>query len=183
MSTETIALCGDFQVSISLDSLRKRLQFFLALAGGRLGNLAVVLGVDHQHGALQFGADLFEVGADLVAVAGVVHHDEQHGLLAELFVLGVALAPFLDAELQIIGVLLGDDRRSCCSCELGAAGRVGQHRMLDHVLCDGLDQRIVAHGLHEDRAVVVARRGGHVHLQCQPQVLLQQPVMNVLDAT
>ena len=67
--------------------------------------------------------------------------------------------------------------------ELGAAGRVRQHRMLHHVLCDGFDQRIVADGLHEDRAVVVARRGGHVHLQRQPQVFLQHAVVNVLDAT
>ena len=54
--------------------------------------------------------------------------------------------------------------------------------MLDDVLVNGLDQRIVADGLDEDRAVVVPRRGRHVHLERQAQVLLQHPVMNVLDA-
>jgi hypothetical protein len=66
--------------------------------------------------------------------------------------------------------------------ELGAAGRIRQHRMLDDVLGNRLDQRIVAHGLHENRAVVVARRGRHVDLERQPQVFLQQLVMNVLNA-
>ena len=45
--------------------LAQQLQFFLALARCRLGNLAVVLGVDHQHRALQFGADLFEIACPL----------------------------------------------------------------------------------------------------------------------
>ena len=69
-----------------------------------------------------------------------------------------------------------------CSVELGAAGGIGQHRMLDHVLSDRLDQRVVADRLHEDRAVVVARRRRHVHLQRQAAVLLQHPVVDVLDA-
>ena len=153
-------------MSIALDCFAQQLQLLLVLAGGRLGNFAVGLGVDDQHGALQLGADLFQVRADLVAVAGVVHHDEQHGLLAELFVLGVALAPFLDAELQIVGVFLGDER-ACVLVQLGAAGRIRQHRVLHHVLGDRLDQRIVADGLHEDRAVVVPRRGGHVDLDAK----------------
>ncbi len=97
-------------MSISFDCLRSSLQFLLALAGCGLGNLAVVLGVDDQHGALQLGADLLQIRAHLVAVAGVVHHHEQHGFLAELLVFGVALAPFLDAELEVVGVFLGEDR-------------------------------------------------------------------------
>ena len=99
--------------------------------------------MDDEHRALQFGADLLQVRADLVAVAGVVHHDEQHGFLAERLVFGVALAPFLDAELQVVGVFLGEDR-ALVLVQLGAAGGVGQHRMLDDVLVDGLDQRVVA---------------------------------------
>ena len=53
--------------------------------------------------------------------------------------------------------------------------------MLDDVLVDRLDQRIVGDGLHEDRAVVVPRRGGDVHLEREPAILLQHPVMDVLD--
>ena len=124
ISTETMALKGDFQVSISFDCLRSSLQLFLALAGRRLGNLAVLLGVDDQHGALQFGANLLQVCAHLVAVAGVVHHHEQDGLLAERLVLGVALAPFLDAQLQVVGVLLGEER----AFVLRAAWRGWPHR-------------------------------------------------------
>jgi hypothetical protein len=37
--------------------------------------------VNDEHAVLQFGANFLEVFADLVAVARVVHHDEQHGLL------------------------------------------------------------------------------------------------------
>ena len=38
-----------------------------------------------------------EVGADVVAIARVVHHDEENRLLTERQVLSVALAPLLDA--------------------------------------------------------------------------------------
>ena len=67
----------------------------------------------------------------------------------------VALAPLLDAELQVIVVFLGEDR-AFVFVKLGAARGVGQDRMLDDVLMDGLDERIVGDGLNEDRAVVVA---------------------------
>lgn len=137
--------------------------------------------MDHQHAFLQLGANLLQIFADHVAILRVVHHDEQHGLLAQLFVLGVALLPFLDAELQVVGKFLGDDRALVLG-ELGAAGGIGQHGVLDDVLGDRLDQRVVADGLHEDRAVVVARRGGHVDLEGQAQVLLQQLVVDVLNA-
>ena len=53
--------------------------------------------------------------------------------------------------------------------------------MLDDVLRDGLDQRIVRHGLDEDRAVVVFRGGGHVHLHAQRAAFLQQAVVDVLN--
>jgi len=66
--------------------------------------------------------------------------------------------------------------------EIGTARRVGQHRVLDHVLRDRFDERIVAHRLHEDRAVLMPRCRGHIHLNREPQVLLQHRVMNVLDA-
>ena len=160
--------------------LAQHFQLLLVLAGCGFGNLAVVLGVDDEHRALQLGADLFEVRADLVAVARVVHHDEQHGLLAELLVLGVALAPFLDAELQIVGVLLGE-HGALALVQFRAARGVGQHRMLDDVLVNGLDQRIIGDRLHEDRAVVVPRRGRDVHLKREPAVLLQHPVVDVLN--
>ena len=137
--------------------------------------------MDDQHAILQLGANPLQIFTHDVAVFGVVHHHEQHGFLAQFFVFGVALAPFLDAELQIISVFLGDDR-ALMLAELGAAGGIRQHRMLDHVLGDGLDQRVVAHGLHEDRAVVMARRGRYIHLDGQTQVFLQQLMVNVLDA-
>ncbi len=54
--------------------------------------------------------------------------------------------------------------------------------MLDHVLVDGLDQRVVGNGLYKDRAIVVLGRGGNVYLQGEASVLLEHPVVNVLDA-
>ena len=87
-----MALYGEFHVSISLDCLRSSSEFLFALAAGGFGDFAVLLGMDHQHRALEFGADFFEVGADVIAVARVVHHDEQNGLFAQLFVLGIAVA-------------------------------------------------------------------------------------------
>ena len=89
--------------------LAQLFQFLLVLAGRGFGNFAVVLGVNDEHRALQFGADLFEIRADVIAVAGVVHHDEQDGFFAERFVFGVALLPFLDAELEVVVVFLGED--------------------------------------------------------------------------
>src|ERR1035441_2659764 len=53
--------------------------------------------------------------------------------------------------------------------------------MLDNVLGDCFHEGIVADGLYEDRAVIVARRGCYVHLEHETQVFLQHPVMNVLD--
>ena len=173
-------LVGDCPGVDLVGLLAEQFEFLLVLAGSGFGDFAVVLGVDDEHRALQFGADLFEVGADLVAVAGVVHHDEEHGLLAERLVFGVALAPFLDAELQVVVVFLGEDG-ALVLLQLGAAGGVRQDGMLDDVLVDGLDQRIVGDRLHEDRAVVVARRGGHVHLQGQTAILLQHLVVDVLN--
>ena len=65
--------------------------------------------------------------------------------------------------------------------KFGAAGRVGQDRMLHDVLVNGFDQRVVGNCLHEDGAVVVARRGGHIHLQGEAAILLQHLVMDVLN--
>ena len=157
------------------------LEFFLVLAFRGLRNLAVVLGVDDEHCALQLGADAFQMRTHVVAVAGVIDHHEQHGLLAQALVLVEALLPLLDAERQIVGVLLVKEgagmRMQAC-----ATGFVGQHRVLDDALVNGFDQRVVADGLHEDRAVVVARRGRHIDLQRQSPVLLQHAVMNISDA-
>ena len=173
--------------SISLAALRSSssssllFQLLLALAGRGLGDVAVILRVDDEHGPPQLGADAFEVRADLVAVARVVDHDEQHRLLAERLVPDRALAPLLDAELQVVGVALGKDGALLLDQTRAARG-VRQHRVLDHVLADRLDERVVRHGLHEDRAVVVARRGGDVDLQREARILLEHPVMDVLDA-
>ena len=94
--------------------------------------------------------------------------------------LGVALTPLLDAQLQIVVVLLRKDgaRRFV---QLRPARRIWEHRVLDHVLVDGFDERVVGHRLDEDRTVVVSRCGCYVHLQRQPAVFLQHPVMDVLD--
>lgn len=53
--------------------------------------------------------------------------------------------------------------------------------MFYHVLGDGLHQRIIADGLHEDGAVVVTGRCGDVDLNGKAQVFLQQAVVNVLN--
>ena len=103
------------------------------------------------------------------------------GFFAKLFVFRVALAPFLDAELQIVIILFGEDGAlalRAVSRELAASGKNG---MLDDVLMDRLDERVVGDRLDEDRAVVVPRRGGHVNLKRKPPILLQHAVMDVLD--
>lgn len=79
--------------------------------------------MDDEHRVLQLRAYLFQIDPHFVTVSGVVHHDEQHGLFAELLMLSVALAPFLDAQLQVVGILLGDERALVFG-ELGAAGRI-----------------------------------------------------------
>jgi hypothetical protein len=155
-------------------------EFLLVLAGGGFGNLAVVLGVNDKDGALQLGADFFEIGADVVAVAGVVHHDKEDRLFAEGPVFGVALAPLLNAELQVVVVFLGEEG-ALLFAEFGAAGDIWQDGMLDDVLVDGLDERIVGNGLDEDGTVVVARGGGHIDLQREAAILLEHLVVDVLD--
>ena len=137
--------------------------------------------MDDQHRAGKLRADLFEMRADLVTIAGVVHHHEQDCFFTQGRMFSVALAPFLDTELQIIRIMLGKNGARVF-LQAGAAGGVRQYRMLDDILMDGLDQRIIRDGLHEDRAVVVARRGGHIHLQGQPAIPLQHTVVDVLDA-
>jgi hypothetical protein len=53
--------------------------------------------------------------------------------------------------------------------------------MLDHVLRDGFHQRVIGHGLDENRAVVVLGRGGDVHLQGEGAPFLLQAVVDVFD--
>ena len=53
--------------------------------------------------------------------------------------------------------------------------------MLDDVLVDGLDERIVGDGLNEDGPAVMARRGGHIDLQGEAAILLEHLVVDVLD--
>lgn len=57
----------------------------------------------------------------VIAVFGIVGHHEQDGLLAQLLVFLVDLAPLDHAQVDIVGVLLGvfDDR--FCSCALATA--------------------------------------------------------------
>lgn len=74
------------------------------------GDFAVGFGVDDRDTVFELGTDFLQVCADLVAVFCVIHHDEEHGFFAELFVFGVALAPFLDAEGEIVGVFFRDQR-------------------------------------------------------------------------
>ena len=65
----------------------RHLELILVFAAGCFGDVAVLLGLDYEHRAFQLGADVFEVRADVVAVARVVHHHEEHGLLAQALVL------------------------------------------------------------------------------------------------
>ena len=136
--------------------------------------------MNDQHRVLQIGIVAFQVLGHVVAVAGVVGHHEQDGLLAQLFVFGIGLAPLDHAQVDVVGVFLGV-LGALALHQFGAAGGVGQHGMLDHVLRDGLHQRVVGDGLHEDGAVVVLGRGGHVHLQREGRPFLLQPVVDVLD--
>ena len=53
--------------------------------------------------------------------------------------------------------------------------------MLDDVLVDGLDERVVGDCLDEDGAVVVFGRGGDVDLECEFALALYHLVVNVLD--
>jgi hypothetical protein len=87
--------------------------------------------------------------------------------LPSCFVLGVALAPLLDAEVEVVGVLLLKIALFLCHASFRRGWRRPAGRVLDHVLVDGLDQRVVGDGLDEDRAVVVLGRGGDVDLQRQ----------------
>ena len=152
-------------------------QLLLGLARGGLADFAVVLGVDDQNGLLigklRVGGP--QIVGHVVAVAGVVGHDEKDGLLAHLFVLGEGLAPFDHPKIDVVDVLF-DKFGALPLHQLGPARGVGQHRMLDHVLANGFHQRVVGHGLHENGPVVVLGRGGDVHLQGQRAAFLQQPV-------
>ena len=168
--TEMMALYGLSSPVNLIRLLAQFLQFFLALARGGFGNFTVVLGVNDQHGVFQVRVMPLKILGHVVAVAGVVGHHEQDGLLAHLFVLGIRLAPFDHAQMDIVGVFLGV-LGALALLQFRAAGGVGQHRMLDDVLRDGLHQRVIGHGLHEDRAVVVLGRGGHVHLHGKSRAL------------
>jgi len=86
------------------------LQLFLAFAARRLGDFAVLLGVNDENRFVQLGADFLQIFSDDVAVPRIVHHDEEHGLLPELLMFGIALTPFFDAKAQIVGILFRDYR-------------------------------------------------------------------------
>ena len=129
---------------------------------------------------MQFGTDFLEIRAHVITVSGVVHHDEQDGFLPKRLMLGVALAPLFDAEFEVVVIFFREDRTGSVA-QFRAAGGIGQDRMLDDVLMDGLEERIVGNGLDEDRAVVMAWRSGHVHLEPKTAIFLQHSMVDVLD--
>ena len=92
----------------------------------------------------------------------------------------VTLLPLLDSETEVVGVFLGEDR-TLLLVQFCAAGGVRQDRVFDDVLMDGFHQRVVGNGLDEYGPALVAGSGGHVYLQSQPAVLLEHPVVDVLD--
>src|SRR5260370_1176669 len=53
--------------------------------------------------------------------------------------------------------------------------------MFDYVLMDCLDKGVIRHRLDENRAVIVARCCSDINLECQPSILLQHSVMDVLN--
>ena len=63
--------------------------------------------MNKQNGVLQIGIIAFQIGPHIVAVSGVIRHDEKDGLLSHLLMLFPSLAPFDNAKVQIVGVLLG----------------------------------------------------------------------------
>ena len=79
------------------------------------------------------GIGLLQILGHIVAVPGVVGHDEQDGLLAHLLVFGVGLAPFDHAEMDIVGVLLGV-LGALALLQLRPARRIGQDGVLDDIL-------------------------------------------------
>ena len=53
--------------------------------------------------------------------------------------------------------------------------------MFDHILNDGFDEWIIAHGLDKDRAVVMFGRGSDIQLQGKEMVFLLQAVVNIFN--
>ena len=131
--------------------------------------------------SLQVGIDSFEIRRHVVAILRVVGHDKQDRLSCPASRVRVALAPFNHAQMEVVGVFLGDTWRFGAPCSLARLAASGSTGCFTTFCADRLDQRIVANRLHEDRAVVVPRRRRHIHLQGQRRVLLQQPVVNVLN--
>ena len=160
--------------------LAELVQLFLALAGRCLGNLAVVLGVDDKHRVFQLGVTALQIFGHLVAIAGVVGHHEQDRFLAGWQQLLVDLLPFEIAEMQIILVLLGEFG-TFLLVELGPRGAVRQHGRFHDALADGFHQRVIAHGLDEDRPVAVLGGCRQIELGRELRSLLPQAKRDVLD--
>ena len=76
----------------------------------------------------------------------------------------IGFSPFDHTQVEIVGVFFGVFR-TLPFRQFGAAGGIRQHRMFHHILRNRLDQRVIRHSLHENSAVVMFRRSGHVHLQ------------------
>lgn len=62
--------------------------------------------MNSQHRSLQVGIGGVQVLGHVIAVLGVIGHYEQDGLLSQLLMFGVDLAPLLNPQVQIIGVAL-----------------------------------------------------------------------------
>ena len=91
-----------------------------------------------------------------------------------------SLFPFFDAKFEVVVVFFGENG-AFSFLQFCPAGGVGQDGVFDHILMDGFDERIITNRLNENRAFVVTRRGGHVHLQGETAILLQHPMVNILD--
>src|SRR5882762_1834478 len=102
--------------------------------------------------------------ADFVAIARVIYHDEQNSFFAEQFILGVALAPFFNPQRQVVLVSLAEDR-ALLLVKFVATGSIRKNRMLNNILMNSFDQRIVSYGLNKNRTIVMPRSRRHVHLQ------------------
>ena len=94
--------------------------------------------MDHQDLAVQPRVGGFEPGAYLVAVGGVLGHDEEDRLLAGALQLLVGTFPLEIAGLQVRAVAL-DKIAALRDLELGLAHRVWHDRRLHHVLRDRLN--------------------------------------------
>ncbi len=102
--------------------------------------------------------------ADIVRVARIIHHDEQHRLLAQWRQLLAVFLPTLDTRRQIGLIASAGYVRSLLRNPLSDP----LERALDHIVDDGLLQRVVVHGPGEELPFAVARRRREIQLRGEP---------------